>query len=239
MDLHVPAVELNLPSEDRRAYWTLGPDHNGVAAFHTSEKRSGWVLPVLRGRGVQAWDGGGFPCHGRNRWLPALLTQNRRRNHRFRRPSLTKPRRKFTCVHPSDLPLARFARMVRVCLGLHPSALACFVTWHLQGSGTYLDTGWSMTTSHAHSSWCYIASRAPSRTGRARLRASGSPVSGSPDEGFFAHPGDLHPCRTFHLSPFVMSWALPQALGYYGDSVALGITAGRRSRGCLSGPVHV
>src|SRR3954465_12360413 len=69
--------------------------------------------------------------------------------------------------------------------------------------------------------------------------ASGSPVSGSLDEGFFAHPSDLHPCRTFHLSPFVVSWALPQALGYYGDSVALGITAGRRSRGCLSGPVHV
>src|SRR6476659_4483869 len=36
-----------------------------------------------------------------------------------------------------------------------------------------------------------------------------------------------------------MSWALPQALGYYGDSVALGIPAGRRSRGCLSGPLHV
>src|SRR5262245_56311733 len=69
--------------------------------------------------------------------------------------------------------------------------------------------------------------------------ASGSPVSGSPDEGFFAHPGDLHPCRTFHLSPFVMSWSLPQSLCYDGDSVALGMTAGRRSRGCLSGPVHV
>ena len=71
------------------------------------------------------------------------------------------------------------------------------------------------------------------------FRASGSPVSGSPDEGCIAHPSDLHPCRTFHLSPFVVSWALPQALGYYGDSVALGITAGRRSRGCLSGPFHV
>ena len=80
---------------------------------------------------------------------------------------------------------------------------------------------------------------APSRTGRARFRASGSPVSGSPDEGSIAHPGDLHPCRTFHLSPFVMSWALPQALGYYGDSVAVGMTACRRSRGCLSGLVHV
>src|SRR4051794_37691503 len=31
----------------------------------------------------------------------------------------------------------------------------------------------------------------------------------------------------------------PRRWGYYGDSVALGITAGRRSRGCLSGPLHV
>jgi len=30
--------------------------------------------------------------------------------------------------------------MVRVCLGLHPSAVARFVTWRLQGSGTGLDT---------------------------------------------------------------------------------------------------
>ena len=79
----------------------------------------------------------------------------------------------------------------------------------------------------------------PLRIGLAPFSASGSPVSGSPDEGRIAHPGDLHPCRTFHLSPFVVSWALPQALGYYGDSVAVGITACRRSRGCLSGPLHV
>src|SRR5215831_10924756 len=31
----------------------------------------------------------------------------------------------------------------------------------------------------------------------------------------------------------------PRRLGYYGDSVAMGITACRRSRGCLSGLVHV
>ena len=36
-----------------------GPDHNGIAAFRTSEMRSGWVLPVLRGLGVLAWDGSG------------------------------------------------------------------------------------------------------------------------------------------------------------------------------------
>src|SRR5262249_48405020 len=102
LDLHVPAVELGLSSEDRRAYWTCRPDHNGVTAFHTSEKRSGWVLPVLRGRGVLARAGG---------VRVTLGAQYRRGNHRFRRPSLTKPHRQFTRVHPSDLPLARFAWM--------------------------------------------------------------------------------------------------------------------------------
>jgi hypothetical protein len=71
-----------------------------------------------------------------------LLTHYRRKriNHRFRRPSLTKPHQKFTCIHPSDLPLARNAWMVQTRLGLHPSAFARFVTWRLQGSGTWLDT---------------------------------------------------------------------------------------------------
>ena len=35
----------------------LRPDPNGIAAFRTSEIRSGWVLPVLRGLGVLARDG--------------------------------------------------------------------------------------------------------------------------------------------------------------------------------------
>lgn len=44
----------------------------------------------------------------------------------------------------------------------------------MQGSGTGLDTGRSMTTSHAHSSWCDIASRLPLRTVRAICTAHGS-----------------------------------------------------------------
>jgi hypothetical protein len=105
-----------------------------------------------------------------------MLTHYRRkrRNHRFRRPSLTKPHRKFTFVHPSDLPLARSVWMVQTRLGLHPSAFARFVSWRLQGSGTGLDTGRSMTTSHAHSCWCDLASRPPQRTGQAGILASGS-----------------------------------------------------------------
>ena len=144
------------------------PDHNGIAAFHTSEIRSGWLLPVLRGRGVLARDGGA-PV-SRQESDSCVLTHHRRRNHRLQRLSLTKPHRKFTRVHPSDLPLARIAGMVQAILGLRPSAVVRFVTWRLQGSGTGLDTGWSMTTSHAHSSWCNIASRPPLRTARAPFR---------------------------------------------------------------------
>ena len=170
MDLPVPAVELRLPSEDRRAYWTFSPDHNGIAAFRASEIRSGRVLPVLRGRWCPHARSGADLAAGQE-FLSWMLTHYRRkrRNHRFRRPSLTKPHQKFTFVHPSDLPLARSVWMVQTRLGLHPSAFARFVTWHLQGSGTGLDTGRSMTTSHAHSSWSDIASRSPLRTVHATL----------------------------------------------------------------------
>ena len=49
------------PPSFRRSSGLLdrSPDHNGVAAFRTSEMRSGWVLPVLRGLGVLARDGSG------------------------------------------------------------------------------------------------------------------------------------------------------------------------------------
>jgi hypothetical protein len=172
LDLHVPVVELSLPSEDRRAYWTAVQTTTGLPRF----------APVRYGRGgcflysgvlVSLHGTGGCPCHGRSvKFL--LLTHHRRRNHRFRRPSLTKPHRKFTCVHPSDLPFARLVWMVQTPLGLHPSAVARFVTWRLQGSGTGLDTGWRITTSHPHSSWCNIASRAPLRSVRATFAAHGS-----------------------------------------------------------------
>jgi len=113
----------------RRSSGLLGrcPDHNGVAAFCISEIRSGWVLPVLRGLGVRAWDGSGSHATT-GAWRSCFMTQHRRKSHRFRRLSLTKPHRKFTRVHPSDLPFARFTWMVQVPLGLRPSALACFVT---------------------------------------------------------------------------------------------------------------
>ena len=38
----------------------------------------------------------------------------------------------------------------------------------------------------------------------------------------------------YHLPPFVMSWALPQAFGYYGGSVAMRFAPCRRSRLCTS-----
>jgi hypothetical protein len=171
LDLHVPAVGLDPPSEDRQAYWACGPDHIGIAAFHASEKRSGKVLPVLRGHRCPHTRSEADLAAGQE-FISWMLTQYRREriNHRFRRLSVTKPHQKFTFVHPSDLPLARNAWMVQTRLGLHPSALARFVTWRLQGSGIGLNTGQSMTTSHAHSNWCNVASRAPLRTGLAHFR---------------------------------------------------------------------
>src|SRR5206468_4098065 len=58
-----------------------------------------------------------------------------------RRPHVTEPQWRFARAHPSDLPLARLALVVRVRLGHHPSAFARFVTWRLRGSGNGLDTG--------------------------------------------------------------------------------------------------
>ena len=163
MDLHVPAVGLSLPSEDRRAYWTEVQTTTGLPRLAPVRCDRGGCF-LYSGVLVSLHETGAAPMPRQERYGSCFSTQHRRRNHRFRRPSLTKPHQKLTRVHPSDLPLARLAWMVQAPLRLHPSALACFVTWHLQGSGTYLDTGWSMTTSHAHSSWCNIASRPPLRT---------------------------------------------------------------------------
>ena len=171
MDLHVSAVGLRLPSEDRRAYWAAAQTATELPCFApVRDDRGGCFL--YSGVVVSLQETGAAPLPRQERGGSCWLTQYRRGNHRFRRPSLTKPHRKFTCVHPSDLPLARLAWMAQAPLGLHPSAFACFVTWHLQGSGTGLDTGRSRTTSPAHSSWCNITSRTPLRTRRYRVWTS-------------------------------------------------------------------
>jgi len=171
LDLPVPAVELRLPSEDRRAYWTAVQTTTELprSAPVRYDRGGCFLYSGVAGVHARGWRGSRVMAGAFDSWL---LTQYRRKwiNHRFRRSSLTKPHQKFTFVHPSDLPLARRAWMVQARLGLHPSAFARFVTWRLQGSGTGLDTGRSMTTSHAHSSWCNIASQPPLGTGRAPFR---------------------------------------------------------------------
>ena len=141
LDLHVPAVEFRLPSEDRRAYWTCAQTTTGLPRFVPVRcDRGGCFLysgvagVQMRGQGRRSLMAGVFGS-----WL---LTHYRRKriNHRFRRSSLTEPQQKFTCVHPSDLPLARWTWMVQAPLGLHPSAVARFIAWRLQGLGTWLDT---------------------------------------------------------------------------------------------------
>lgn len=131
MNLRVPAGELGLASEDRLAY-RVG------ARTTTGLPRS---APVRHDRGgCCLYSGAVVSALEPVRRSSPLLARSSPCQPSSRRPCVTEPRRQFTCVHPSDLPLARFARMVRVCLGLHPSAVARFVTWRLQGSGTGLDT---------------------------------------------------------------------------------------------------
>src|SRR5262249_14781625 len=84
------------------------------------------------------------------------------------------------------------------------------------------------------------------------------PPPPEPDRHVFVHPAlqtqDLHVCLHFRsasslsraerLIRVTLSCGSPVscppwAEAYYGDSVALGLAALRRSRGCLSGPVHV
>ena len=131
LDLHVPAVELRLPSEDRRAYWACAQTTTGLPRF----------APVRYDRGgCFLYSGVVVSAHRTSSEVESTFDPLIAVSTILSATLVTEPHRKFTCVHPSDLPLARFARMVRVCLGLHPSAVARFVTWRLQGSGTGLDT---------------------------------------------------------------------------------------------------
>jgi hypothetical protein len=107
------------------------PDRDGVTTFHAVEPRSGWVPPLLRGRVAacrQKWD-----LHPSPR-SPSWSTIVRRR-------SVTEPPRGFTRVHPSDLPLARFARMGRGRLGRYPRLRTPRLPGRTRGLGTNLDTG--------------------------------------------------------------------------------------------------
>ena len=131
LNLRVPAGELGRASEDRLAYRVCARTTTGLP-------RS---APVRHDRGgCCLYSGAVVSALEPVRRSSPLLARSSPFQPSYRRPYVTEPHRQFTCVHPSALPLARFARMVRVCLGLHPSAVARFVTWRLQGSGTGLDT---------------------------------------------------------------------------------------------------
>lgn len=133
LGLPVPAAALGLPSEDRRAYRPETGPQRGCRVPHQRD---------TIGEGAFYTPGPGCPRSGKCRTGvpgPTIAVSN----HRFRRLAITEPRRRFTFVRPSNLPLARRALMVKVRLGHFPPALVCFVTWHLRGAGTSLDTNWS------------------------------------------------------------------------------------------------
>jgi hypothetical protein len=46
LDLHVPAVELSLPSEDRRAYWTEVQTTTGLPRFAPVREKGTHPMPL-------------------------------------------------------------------------------------------------------------------------------------------------------------------------------------------------
>src|SRR5258708_18832725 len=65
LDLHVPAVEFRLPSEDRRAYWTWVQTTTGLPRFAPVRYDRGGCF-LYSGVVVSLHGTGGGPCHGRS-----------------------------------------------------------------------------------------------------------------------------------------------------------------------------
>jgi len=82
---------------------------SGLSRSAPVETRTGWVPSILRGRGVPT------EFQGENSVRDPKLPYQ----PSIRQPSMTEPQRRFTCVHPSVLSLARIAKMVPAPLGLH------------------------------------------------------------------------------------------------------------------------
>jgi len=93
----------------------------GVSTFRSSEMRLGWVLSLLRGLGVLTWGYWRSSCTNAAMWSSHVLLTQIRPSLLLTVPAfkLTEPHREFTCVHPSNLPLARFARE-QALLGHYP-----------------------------------------------------------------------------------------------------------------------
>ena len=89
------------------------PDPNGVATFHTSEIRPGWVLPLPRGGGVHQM--------AVTSTIGACRFSTASHAPRCNDPSaglgITRHHREFTHVHPSGLPRTCGFRMERKPLG--------------------------------------------------------------------------------------------------------------------------
>src|SRR5216684_6646829 len=86
-------------------------DSIGVSTFRTREMPSGWVPPLLRGwvssKPVLPPD---FPI------FPIITVSASYGDH-----DVTQPLQRFTCVHPSDVSLARSPHSARSFLGPYPS----------------------------------------------------------------------------------------------------------------------
>ena len=122
-----------LPKIVRLTGW--GQTASGLPRSAPVEMRRGRVPPILRDLGAPACrDKRGMPLPDQVAG-PGSWSVYRRGSHRLRRPFVTQPPRRFICIHPSRLSLARLAWMVQAFLGLHPSAFARHVTGALARVG--------------------------------------------------------------------------------------------------------
>src|SRR5260370_9995362 len=72
---------------------------------------------------------------------------------------MTEPPRRFTFVRPSNLPLARRALVVKVCLGHYPLLSHASLPGTCGGQGPVWTLTGVVTTSYGHSYWCDFTSR--------------------------------------------------------------------------------
>jgi hypothetical protein len=130
----------------RRAYWGRAP-RGRVVPRRPPRPRRGFHVPHQGGAvGVGASSTPGSWCPRATRDPGCSLAEGSLTSaldpliavwvsHRFRRPHLTEPRRRLTRVHPSDLPLARSARMARARLGHSPLLSSTPLPGHPLGWG--------------------------------------------------------------------------------------------------------
>ena len=129
----------------------LSPDPNGIAAFRTSETRSGWVLPVLRGRGVRARTA----SEVESTFGPLIAL----RNHLTGDPKLRSLIGSLLAFTRPIFPLPGSPGWFGSALGFTPLLSHASLPSACRGQGQDWTLSRAVTTSHVYSIWFRAASR--------------------------------------------------------------------------------